>query len=91
MGFLVSRNQSTQDWDQVVGGIDKDGFYCSLANFLKATQQITLLRHTVEPVRYDYIPILRTPGKTWAIHIENDLTVMVPYLLNNAMLSTVLH
>ena len=31
----ISIPASSQDWDQTLGAIDKDGFYCSLAGFLK--------------------------------------------------------
>ena len=34
--LAISIPASSQDWGQVLGSIDKDGFYCSLAGFLKS-------------------------------------------------------
>ena len=34
--LAISIPASSQDWDQVLGPINKDGFYCSLAGFLKS-------------------------------------------------------
>ena len=33
--LAISIPASSQDWDQLLGSIDKDGFYCSLAGFLE--------------------------------------------------------
>jgi tetratricopeptide (TPR) repeat protein len=45
--LAINLPASSQDWDQVVGGIDQDGFYCSLANILENnnTMDTTVTSH----------------------------------------------
>ena len=45
--LAINLPTSSEDWDQVVGGMDKHGFYCSVADFLRRhmTMDTTLASH----------------------------------------------